>query len=153
MCDFHDCRVKLWIWICAFSTSVREWTKSKYFLLCGYLFIFYFFRGLFSRAENFVIFYQGLWDENVNILVQNSPTLFFFFFTFISRVFSLFLRDLITFEIKFSNITSQICIYGLYWQILVNRKQTNTSLFSPNTILPYVQATAKFFTPTKHSQI
>ena len=95
--------------------------RANIFFALWLSFYFYFFRGPFSRAENFVIFYQGLWAENVNILVQNSPTLFFFFFfTFISRVFSLFLRDFITFEIKFSNIFKWICIYRLYQQILVN---------------------------------
>ena len=42
-----------------FSVSSFQWESEQ--VLC---YLFKFCCGIFSRAENFVIFYQGLWDEN-----------------------------------------------------------------------------------------
>ena len=69
--DLHD-RQALWdfhaLWdFYAFSVSgfQRKRDKSSMRLLVTFWAIFLNFVGLFSRDENFVIFYQGLWAEKI----------------------------------------------------------------------------------------
>ena len=88
--DFHAlCEISMLSQFQAFSKRV-----IRALCVCGLRsgllnFVVGFFKGwkfccgLFSRGENFVIFYQGLWAEE-------TAAFFFFFFTFISRVILLF---------------------------------------------------------------
>ena len=92
--------------------SVYGFQRKSELCVCwlrlGYVFKFCW---AFSRAENFVIFYQGLWAEKTNV---------FFFSHLFQGCFNLFWGSKKTYEIKLSNISYRICIYRLYPQILVN---------------------------------
>ena len=58
---FHDCRA-LWDFYEFYAFSISGFQRESEQVLC---YLFKFCCGLFSRAENFVIFYQGLWAEKM----------------------------------------------------------------------------------------
>ena len=94
--------------------SVRKLVnKNKFVKFVGFYSLFYIKKknvGFFSRLENFGIFLSRvvIWRvEHVYILVTKLTHLFLFFLHLFQMCFNL--RKLITFEIKFRNITKQLC--------------------------------------------
>ena len=83
--DFLDRRA-LWDF---YTFLVSGFQRESDIVFVGYVlgYLFKFCCGLFSRAENYFIFYQGLWAEKCKRFSTKLVCFFFFFFTFISRVF------------------------------------------------------------------
>ena len=73
---FHDCRA-LWDFYEFYAFSISGFQRESEQVLC---YLFKFCCGLFSRIENFVIFYQGLWDEKCKHFGTKLARSFFLFF-------------------------------------------------------------------------
>ena len=75
--DFLD-RQALWDF---YTFSVSGFQRESDIVFVGYVlgYLFKFCCGLFSRAENFFIFYQGLWAEKCKRFSTKLACFFFFF--------------------------------------------------------------------------